>query len=185
MTISATDFRQLFPDIARHCDEPGINALLAALTTENIPAGQVVIREGDASDALYLVQQGTLSTSIQDNGKIIDLGSVTAGDSFGKESLVEPGPATRTVTADTDAVLLRLSHKAFRELEGQHLIMTGNLLRMISDELIELCRSADRIMFDRFTDIKTAAEPAAKRHSDLKEWAARIYRKLHGQEEQL
>lgn len=185
MTINASEFRQLFPEIASHCDEAGIDALLAALTTQNVAAGEVVVHEGDATDAMYLVQQGTLSTSIQDNGKVIELGKVTAGDSFGKESVIEPGPASRTVTADTDAVLLSLSREAFRQLEREHLTMTGNLLRMMSDELIELCRSADKILFDRYTDMKSGPEAAARHHADIKEWAARIYRKLHGQEEHL
>jgi CRP-like cAMP-binding protein len=182
MTINASEFRQLFPDIASHCDEEGINALLEALTTHNFSAGQEIIHEGDATDALFLVQQGTLSASIENSGQIIELGNVTAGDSFGKESLLNPGPATRTVTAATDAVVLSLSYDAFRELEQQHLTMTGNLLRMISNEMIELCRSADKILFERFSDMKAGSE-AGRPHSELKEWAAKVYRKLHGQEE--
>lgn len=182
MTINASEFRQLFPDIASHCNEEGINALLAALSTHNFPAGQVIVHEGDATDALYLVQQGTLSTSIEKNGQVIDLGNVMAGGSFGKESLLDPGPASRTVTAATDAVVLSLSYQAFRDLEQQHLVMTGNLLRMISNEMIELCRSADRVLFERFSDMKAGGGAAAKHHPDLKEWAVKVYRKLHGQE---
>jgi hypothetical protein len=70
-----------------------------------------------------------------------------------------------------------LSQDAFRELEKQDLKMTGNLLRMLSDELIELCRNADRILFTRFSGVSD--EPAYDKDSGLKAWAIRVYKKLH------
>lgn len=180
MGIDATEFRNLFPDIAKHCDQAGLDALLNAMTEQQVEAGQVIIREGEKSAELYFVLQGELTSSLEGNGEVVKMGTVTTGNSFCKASLLDPGPAPMTVTANTDALLLVLSHQAFRELEKQDLKMTGNLLRMLSDELIELCRNADRILFNRSSGISD--EHTQDNHSGLKAWAAKVYRKLHGEQ---
>ena len=181
MSIDATEFRNLFPDIAVHCDDAGLDALLKLTTEQQVKAGEVVIAEGNQSGDLYFVQSGELTSSLEGNGEVIKMGTVSAGDSFCKASLLDPGPAPMTVTADTDAVLLILSHDAFRELEKHDLKMTGNLLRMLSDELIDLCRNADKMLFNRSSGVN--GEVAQGDPSDLKIWAAGVYRKLHGEEE--
>lgn len=182
MAIDAAEFRNLFPDIAEHCDQAGLDALLNAMTEQRVEAGQVVIREGEKSGDLYFVRQGELISSLEGNGEVVQMGTVTSGNSFCKASLLDPGPAPMTVTANSDAVLLLLSHDAFRELEKQNLKMTGNLLRMLSDELIELCRNADRILFNRSSGVSD--EHVQENDSGLKAWAARVYRKLHGNSEE-
>ena len=182
MSIDATVFRNLFPDIAKHCGRSGLDALLNAMTELQVEAGHVVIREGEESGNLYFVIEGELTSSLEGNGNVLEMGSVTAGDTFCKANLLDPGPATMTVTAATNVTLLVLSHNAFRELEKLDLQMTGNLLRMLSDELIELCRNADRILFNRSSGINN--DTTQNNQPDIKKWAAKVYKKLHGEPEE-
>ena len=179
MNITVTEFRKLFPDIARHCDEKGLTALLNAMEQKQVKKGEVVVREGEHSSELYLVQDGELATSLSGNGQTVDMGTITAGHTICKRNLLDPGPATVTATAVTEAQLLVLSQAAFRALEQQDLKMTGNLLRMLSDELIELCSNADRILFNRSSGIVEEEEQASP--SGLKTWAAKVYRSLQTQ----
>ena len=182
MSIDIQAFENLFPDVVRHCDKGELDALLAAASSQEIPAGEVVIREGDVSGDLYFVVKGRLTSTLQGDNEFIEVGEVLAGDSFCKGSLLDPGPAIMTVTANEDSELLMLSHNAFRELEKEYLSMTGNLLRMLSDELIELCRNADRMLFNRSAGLADD-EPDRNKGSSMREWAVSTFRGLFGEQE--
>ena len=182
MSINVQAFKELFPTIAKHCDKEGIDALLAAVSAQDVSAGQVVIHEGEVSEDLYFVVKGCLTTSLQNDNESVVVGKMVAGDSFCKASLLDPGPAPMTVTAEEDSELLVLSHKAFRELEEKYLSMTGNLLRMLSDELIEMCRHADRMLFNRSAGHADDV-PEQNKGSSIRKWAVSTLRSLYGRKE--
>ena len=174
MSIDVQTFKTLFPDIVKHCnDDTGAAALINAVIEKHVAAGDVVIREGDDTGDLFFVVEGRLTTSLQGNNETVVMGTVKPGDSFCKASLLDPGPAPMTVTADEDSDLLILSHDAFRGLEKDYLQMTGNILRILCDDLIGLCRNTDRVLFERETSTGK---------SGLREWAASTYKELHGEQ---
>jgi len=174
MSIDVQTFKSLFPSIVKHChDDAGAAALLSAVTDKQVSAGDVVIREGEQTGDLFFVVKGALTTSLQGNNETVVMGKVNAGSTFCKVSLLDPGPAPMTVTADEDSEILVLSHEAFRGLEKDYLQMTGNMLRMLSDDLIGMCRSTNKILFERS---KSAGG------GDLRQWATDTYKSLHGEE---
>ncbi len=66
-----------------------------------VPAGQVVIREGDDGDLFYVVLQGSLR--VTQGGR--ELRTLGAGAGFGEIALLRDTPRTATVTAVTDVEL--------------------------------------------------------------------------------
>jgi len=116
MSIDIQAFENLFPDVVRHCDKGELDALLAAASSQEIPAGEVVIREGDVSGDLYFVVKGKLISTLQGDTEFVEVGEVVAGDSFCKGSLLDPGPALMTVTADEDSELLVLVAAGFSRI---------------------------------------------------------------------
>jgi CRP-like cAMP-binding protein len=178
MTIEVQRFKALFPSIAKHCDKNDLDSLLNAMTTQSVSAGSVVVNEDDVTGNLYFVLEGELTTSVKGASSSIDLGTLKAGDTFCMANLMDPGPANMTVTALSDTKLMVLSNESFRQLEGEHLNMTGNILRMLSNELIEICRNADRMLFNRSAGI--ADESEHHKQSGLRDWATNVYKKLHG-----
>jgi CRP-like cAMP-binding protein len=178
MAIDVARFKALFPSVADHCEPGDLEALIASMSEQNVSSGAVVMHEGDVSGNLFFVMQGQLSASVKGHDSQIQMGTIEAGDTFCMANLLDPGPASMTVTANTDASLLVLSDSAFRQLEDGHMKMTGNILRMLSNKLIELCRSADRMLFNRSAGIPDESEH--HKHASLMEWASHVYKKLHG-----
>jgi CRP-like cAMP-binding protein len=87
-----------------------LEALAAELRPQHASAGEVVIREGDEPDDLYLVASGRLLVTTERAGPV---GELTDGDYFGEIGLLHRVPRTATVTATTDSELFRLSGETF------------------------------------------------------------------------
>lgn len=178
MSIDVQNFKTMFPTIVNHCDSGSLDALLNVMTEKSVSAGNIIIREGEETGNLYFVLEGELASIVASGDDSVNMGSVKAGNTFCNANLIAPGPACKTVTAVTDVVLLILSSDHFRQLEKEHIQMTGNILRMLSDELVELCRNADRMLFNRSAGINDESEH--HKHDSLMKWAEHVYTKFHG-----
>lgn len=78
---------------------------------ERKAAGTVLIREGGAIDALYILLEGQLAVSVeaQPGG---ELGRMRAGEIVGEVSLVDLRPPSATVRVTEDALLLSIPRHA-------------------------------------------------------------------------
>ena len=75
--------------------------------------GEVVLRAGDPSDALYIVQRGEVVVSKEvAEGQSITLASFIAGDCFGELDFFSRTPRNATAVAEQDAVLLAFPRRA-------------------------------------------------------------------------
>jgi CRP-like cAMP-binding protein len=72
-------------------------------------AGDVVVREGDPADDVYVLLRGTARVSSGGSA----LRDLDAEDAFGEIGVVTGHPRTATVTAATDGELLRIPGAAF------------------------------------------------------------------------
>jgi CRP/FNR family transcriptional regulator, cyclic AMP receptor protein len=71
-----------------------------------LPAGAVLIREGEPIDALTFVLDGLLSVTVAGVGEVASLGS---GEILGEMSLVDESPPSATVTVVEPALVLSLN----------------------------------------------------------------------------
>ena len=98
----------LFARLDRHHIER-----LGTLTEEvDVPAGKVLIRQGDTGDDLMVIVWGQVG--VERNGKRIN--QLGAGDFFGEIALLERGPRTATCTAEAPTRLLVVNHRDFHAL---------------------------------------------------------------------
>ena len=95
-----------------------IETMFSRLTSVDVPAGEVVITQGQEGDYYYLIQHGTAIVSrIKDvNEAPIELAEIGAGEAFGEEALASNTKRNATVTMKTDGQLLRLKKQDFIEL---------------------------------------------------------------------
>jgi Major Facilitator Superfamily/Cyclic nucleotide-binding domain len=91
--------------------ESTLERLAAQLETVSIPAGTVVIQQGDAGDTFYVVAEGELEVTVDD----VPTATLGRGDAFGEIALLRDVPRTATVTAKTPARLLALEGEVFVE----------------------------------------------------------------------
>jgi CRP/FNR family transcriptional regulator len=93
-------------------------AVLAGnLDERTLRRGQVLFREGDAGEEMFLVQRGTIVISKPVTGRVEQvLARVGPGDFFGEMSLFGQLPRSATVQAETDVTLLVLDREALRRL---------------------------------------------------------------------
>ena len=86
---------------------------LGMLTDEvDVPAGKVLIRQGELGDDLMVIVSGTVTVE-RDGAKI---NTLKPGEFFGEIALSDRGPRTATVTADAPCRLLVNSHRDFHAL---------------------------------------------------------------------
>jgi ATP-binding cassette subfamily B protein len=91
--------------------------LSAGLERTEVPAGNVVIREGDPSGPMYVVEEGRARAF---KAAQPDLAYFRKGDFFGDRSLFLGVPRAASVEAVTRCVLLRFPPELFQRLLADH-----------------------------------------------------------------
>lgn len=101
-------------DLLAGADRNTLERLAAAAEEIVLPAGSVVIREGDEPDALWVLERGELSVSAAgDGGGSRDLPPVTAPGYVGELGLLHGIPRTATVRTRVESTLLRIDGDEF------------------------------------------------------------------------
>ena len=101
--------------------------------------GATIVRQGEPGDIFYVLVEG--EAKVKDaNGRT--LSSLIPGDFFGEISLMDGGPRTATVVAETNLTTLALSRKDFSALLQSEPKVTVGLLKHASALLRRLERPA-------------------------------------------
>jgi len=107
-------------------------AEVAGLLTEvELPAGEAVFGKGESGDSLYLVVSGQVR--VHDGDYTLNVLGET--EVFGEMALLEPEPRMASVTAETDALLLRLDGEPFFELMDTRSEVARGIIRVLSRRL--------------------------------------------------
>ncbi|MCA9600489.1 MAG: cyclic nucleotide-binding domain-containing protein [Polyangiales bacterium] len=83
-------------------------SLVKYFTTVEVPAGHVVIRQGEASEGLYVVLRGTMLVSRVDGGTTTELARLGVGEMLGEIAIVNRSLTTATVRAAEPSAVLFL-----------------------------------------------------------------------------
>lgn len=95
-----------------------LQKILMSLKEVNFEKGDPIITQGDIGDFYYLIKKGhcLVSRKPSANAKEIKLNQLRTQDTFGEDSLLSGDPRNVSITALTNATLLRLSKENFISL---------------------------------------------------------------------
>jgi CRP/FNR family transcriptional regulator, cyclic AMP receptor protein len=107
-------------------------ARIAALVDEvEAPKGKVLVRQGDTGQECFVVVEGKAKATIRGKGTAV----LGPGSFFGEMSLLDRGPRSATVTAETDMRLLVLGSREFSTLINEVPPVAVRIMRGLAERL--------------------------------------------------
>jgi predicted acylesterase/phospholipase RssA/CRP-like cAMP-binding protein len=112
--LASTGFFSVF-------DEATLKAVQSSLEPVQIPGGEILIRQGEPGDSLYILVHGRLQVTIRnDKGKEEVVGEVARGEIVGEMAVLTGEPRSATARAIRDSELVRFSKDAFERVIGSN-----------------------------------------------------------------
>lgn len=148
LRVNRETFSRRFRRLAGRLAPEDVDAFLNVLELQDVASGEAVITFGAPVDALLLVWDGELNVSVETPGGDRELAHVGPGAYLGEASLLDPGPASATVTADQGCTLLRLSRAGFDELCADQPRLANVLLEELARVLAARVRAAGERLED-------------------------------------
>ena len=114
----------------------------AKLSAEFAP-GDVIIREGDHGEEMFIIEEGEVEIfkSVQGTERV--LVTLERGDFFGEMAMLEDEPRSSSARAVTAAKLMRISRELFDDMLRQNPQVAVRMMRKLSRRLRELHAAVD------------------------------------------
>ena len=101
----------------------------------NFTEGEIIIKEGEVGNRLYIVHEGTVRISKTVLGKEKILADLAQGDFFGEMSLINEKPRTADATALSDVKVLVLDWATFKRRITQYPIVASKIIKTLAQRL--------------------------------------------------
>jgi len=186
---------------------PSLEHLLKFSHRKSYSAKKIIIHEGDISDSLYYIIEGSVSVLAEnESGDEIILAQLNQGDFFGEAGLFEfdaddDGKRTARIVARSNCIIAEISYTQFKQIVADDpavmFLLTGqifNRLRKTSQKvrdlifldvkgriahaLLELCEEPDAMTHPDGMQIKVTRQDLAKMVGCSREMAGRVLKEL-------
>jgi CRP-like cAMP-binding protein len=122
-------------------------ALAQRLREQTLRKGQVLLREGDAGDEMFLVSSGAIIVSKAVTGRVEQvLARMGPGDFFGEMSLLDHAPRSATIQADSDTTLLVLDAQNLTRLIEVNPRAAVSFFQALAQVFIERLRATGELV---------------------------------------
>jgi len=105
---------------------------------ERLMEGATIVKSGEPGDSFYVILEGEAKVV---NESVRTINRVLPGDYFGEISLIDGGPRTATVIAETPMTVLTLERSGFRRVIESEPEVAVKILASIATMLRRLQRS--------------------------------------------
>jgi CRP-like cAMP-binding protein len=112
-------------------DKKELEMLSKIAKEQRYPAGATIVKTGATGHGLYIIQEGKVS--VRKGGKTIN--HLGPGDFFGEIAVLDGGPRTADVVADTDTSCLTLISWEVKPLLMEQPSMTFKMLQKMVERL--------------------------------------------------
>jgi len=110
--------------------------LIDAMKADAVPAGSIIIQQGEVGDYFYVVEEGNISFAVDGN----HVGACQRGASFGELALLYNCPRAATCIANTDCKLWKVDQRTFRYMLANN---SASQQKDVSDVLRKVAFLAD------------------------------------------
>ncbi len=100
--------------------------------------GEVIIREGDTGDRMFVIQSGRVRVTRNAEGKDIHLSELKEGDFFGEMAIIEREVRSATVRAFGEVSLLSIDKKNFIHRVHEDPSLAYRILQHMSQKIRQL-----------------------------------------------
>ena len=103
----------------------------AGAPVRHFKAGEVIFRQGDAAEELFVIQSGTVEIRL--GNRVLD--TLPQLSIFGEMALIDCSPRSATAIAATDVTLVPVGEKQFLFLVGRTPHFALNVMRVLAQRL--------------------------------------------------
>lgn len=125
-----------------------LEALLQGTVNVQVPAGAHFFREGEAANAMFVLESGRVSVVKGRGGVDHHLRELAAGDCFGEMALIDMSPRSASVVALEDCSAIRLTNADLYRLYRSDLEQFTLIQMNIARELSRRLRIANERLFE-------------------------------------
>ncbi len=119
-------------DVAEALGAKGMRVLESMLEHHEYPRGARIFKKGDADPRVFFVLRGIVSVRLPtSSGASRQLAAFEAGTVFGEMALIDRGPRSSDVWADTDVACVSLSLARYEALGTEHPALKFKLLEYL------------------------------------------------------
>jgi len=123
--------------ILAECTKKQLKAVASISRVVEVPAGTTLTRQGESGEEFFVILDGAAMVEVSKRKKI-RLGPTQF---FGEMSLLDGGPRSATVRADTDMRLLVILRRNFQAILTEVPDLTRNILIVLSGRVRDLEQS--------------------------------------------
>ena len=151
MNVDA-DTMQLLRDnpLMSGLDDKELDAVAKCVVPWHYRKGDVVIREGEPGECLYIVRTGRVRVEKTAKGRRITLAELEPGSPFGEMSLLDTFPTSATVSALEDTELLSIGRLDLNVLLNWDPLLASKLWRSFTHVLSLRLRDTNERMLERY-----------------------------------
>lgn len=185
---------------------PNVENFLRHCQRKDYKSKSVVLQQGEVSDTLYLILDGSVSVMVEDEsepGHMLVVAYLNPGDFVGEMGLFDDDPQVRSamVVAKTQCEVAEISYERFHQIRGQYPDILyavsrqlGSRLRLttrklsdlafvdvsgrIAHTLLDLCKEPDAMTHPDGMQIKVTRQELGKIVGCSREMAGRVLKAL-------
>jgi CRP/FNR family transcriptional regulator, cyclic AMP receptor protein len=122
------------------CTKRELRRIASLADQIEVPKGKVLTRQGDPGWECFVITDGKAKATMRGRGSA----TLRPGSFFGEMSLLDQGPRSATVTAESDMHLLVLSSREFSALVEEVPSVARRMMRGLAERLREAERPQPR-----------------------------------------
>ena len=142
--------RQIATYLAPNATDDMLTEVVKTSKVVEFKPNEVLIKEGEQDDAVYLIRKGSVMISRRIGEKDVVVTYLPAGNYVGEIAMLMKAPRTATVSASVATEAIKIDSSAFRKLLDRFPDMRREVEQRLESRLVELRRQQSR---DRGSDI--------------------------------